>query len=182
MYILHPAAVGTEAGKSAKRRRCHVADATSDTVKPLEMENITELWSGGEEEGRREGRGVFTRRVMLRSTSPSGCDPLFHSREDNAPSRGASTEREGSVKLCIDTRGHRSGWIFSYFVIRRLAISSRSRLVANVLTRITTALTSGFLLLRPTIRVLREIWRYTRMRQFHSNANYDSIHSAIWRG
>lgn len=36
-------------------------DATSDTVKPLEMENITEWWAGGSEEGEREGGGAFTR-------------------------------------------------------------------------------------------------------------------------
>lgn len=54
-----PAAVGTGIGKAAKRQRCHVVDATSDTVKPLEMENITDLWEGkgGGEEG---GGGVFT--------------------------------------------------------------------------------------------------------------------------
>jgi len=34
--------------KSASCRRCHAADTTSDTVKPLEMENIMELWTEGD--------------------------------------------------------------------------------------------------------------------------------------
>lgn len=59
MRVLHPTAVGIGIGKSAKRRRCHVADATSDTVKPLEMETLRNYEQKGKGRGRGGGR-VFT--------------------------------------------------------------------------------------------------------------------------
>lgn len=167
---------GTGIGKSAKRRRCHVADATSDTVKLLEMENITELWALGRG-GEGERGGCLYRQVMLRSTSPSGYDPLFiRERTMHLRERLRLNEKEvwNSVVLHRDTRRHQERlniFLFRNPATRYLVTFSRRK--ANALTRIAMAHLGISLLLRHD-PVLRGIRYCTRMRRFRSNANYDS--------